>query len=288
MGRVVMNWRLSFSVRCIGAVAAAICMIVTPALAQHGNTIERIHKLAPGGSAPRTTDGHPDLSGVWFPNSAGQALNAARLVGDDPADEDARRQFDPKVTPEGKPSFQPWAAAKIKAMTSTESQLERPSVNCLPRGVPGMLATAYPIQLVSTPGQLVELVELNNNFRVVRIGGGAHTKNPDPLFNGDAIAHWEANTLVIDTISLDERTWNDLNGWFHSDQEHVTERISRPSKNYLVYQITIDDPKVLTKPWTSAPRRWSLSHDILQEYYCTENYEIEELQKIRDKESRGK
>jgi hypothetical protein len=68
----------------------------------------------------------------------------------------------------------------------------------------------------------------------------------------------------------------------------VIEHISRPSKNYLVYQITIDDPKVLTKPWTSAPRRWSLSHDILQEYYCTENYEIEELQKIRDKESRGK
>src|ERR1700681_4378938 len=107
-----MNLRLGFSEGWVGAMAAAVCMIVTPAFAQQGNTIERIHKLAPGGPAPRTTDGHPDLSGVWFPNSAGQALNAARLVGDDPADSDARRQFDPKVTPEEKPSFLPEADRK--------------------------------------------------------------------------------------------------------------------------------------------------------------------------------
>ena len=161
MKRLEMNRRLDSPVGSTAAMVIAACVILTPAFAQQGKTPERIHKLAPGGPAPRTTDGHPDLSGVWFPNSAGQALNGARLVGDDPVDEDARRQFDPKVTPEEKPSFQPWAAAKIKAMTSTESQLERPSVKCLPRGVPGMLATAYPIQLVSTPGQLVELVELN-------------------------------------------------------------------------------------------------------------------------------
>lgn len=287
MRRFKRKRRLGLCARGIGFVAA-LSVIQGPAFAQKQSVPERIHKLPPGGPAPRTTDGHPDFSGVWFPNSAGQALNGARLAGEDPVDPDARRQFDPKVTPEEKPSFQAWAAAKIAKMTSTEEQLERPSVNCLPRGVPGMLATAYPIQLVSTPGQLVELVELNNNFRVVAIGERAHAKNPDPLFNGDSVAHWEGDTLVIDTISLDERTWNDLNGWFHSDQEHVVERISRPSKNYLIYQFVIEDPKVLTKPWTSAPRRWSLSHDVLEEYYCTENNEIEELQKIKEQESQGK
>lgn len=287
MRRFKTKRRFSWCVRGVGFIAA-LSMIQAPAFAQKQGVTERIHKLPSGGPAPRTPDGHPDFSGVWFPNSAGQALNAARLAGEDPVDADARPQFDPKVTPEEKPSFQAWAAAKIAKMTSTEEQLERPSVNCLPRGVPGMLATAYPIQLVSTSGQLVELVELNNNFRVVAIGGRTHAKNPDPLFNGDSVAHWEGDTLVIDTISLDERTWNDLNGWFHSDQEHVVERISRPSKNYLIYQLVIEDPKVLTKPWTSAPRKWSLSHDVLEEYYCTENNEIEELQKIQEQESQGK
>jgi hypothetical protein len=135
MGWLEVKGRVGYLVERLGAVVAALCVVFTPVFAQQQKAPERIHKLAPGGPAPRTTDGHPDLSGVWFPNSAGQALNAARLVGDDPADFDARRQFDPKLTPEEKPSFQSWAVAKIKAMTATESQLERPSVNCLPRGV---------------------------------------------------------------------------------------------------------------------------------------------------------
>src|ERR1041385_6949116 len=89
--------------------SAALSIFVVPLVsvaAQNGS--ERIHKLPPGGPAPRTRDGHPDFSGVWFPNSAGQALNAARLADEqDEVDDDARRQFDPKVTPEEKPSFQP-------------------------------------------------------------------------------------------------------------------------------------------------------------------------------------
>src|SRR3982074_1201448 len=81
-----------------------------------------------GGPAPRTADGHPDFSGVWFPGTAGGfSFNPA-----------LRRQFDPKATPEEPPPFQPWAAAKIKAMTTTDFELGRASVTCLPRGVPGM------------------------------------------------------------------------------------------------------------------------------------------------------
>jgi hypothetical protein len=234
--------------------------------------------LPPGGPAPRL-DGHPDLSGVWFPGSTGtfDFINSPR----------AQRQFDPKVTPEEKPPFQPWAAAKHKELYPTEVavELQRPSVNCMPRGVPGMFtANPYPIQLVQTPGQLVILVELNNNFRVIPVDGRAHTEDPDPTFNGESVAHWEGETLVIDTIAIDERTWNDTEGWFHSDQEHIVERLTRPSVNYLVYQVTIEDPKVLTKPWTSAPRKWSLNHGKLDEYICTNNQELQEFQQIREEE----
>jgi hypothetical protein len=125
------------------------------------------------------------------------------------------------------------------------------------------------------------LNELNNNFRVVPIDGRPHPKNPDPAFNGDAVGHWEGDTLVIDVTAIDVSTWNNFTGWFHSDQEHVVERLSRPSKNYLIYQVTIEDPKVLTKPWVSAPRHWSLGHEPLEEYYCTNNKEEEALKALK-------
>lgn len=105
--------------------------------------------------------------------------------------------------------------------------------------------------------------------------GRPHAKDPDPAFNGDEVGHWEGDALVIDTIAVDERTWNDFEVWFHSDEERLIERISRPSLNYLIYQVTIDDTKVLTKHWTSAPRTWTLGHEPLQEYYYTHTEELE-------------
>ncbi len=134
---------------------------------------------------------------------------------------------------------------------------------------------------MQTRDELIELNELNTNFRVVHTDGRPHGKDPDATFNGDATAHWEGDALVIDVIAIDERTWNDFLGWFHSDQEHVIERLTRPSENYLVYQVTIEDPKVLTKPWTSAPRQWSLSHEDLEEYYCTNNQEVQQYESLR-------
>ena len=157
-------------------------------------------------------------------------------------------------------------------MSRVDLELGRASVNCLPRGTPlNFLGNPYPIKLVQTRDELIQLYELNTNFRVIHTDGRPHAKDPDPTFVGDATAHWEGDTLVIDVIAIDERTWNDFVGWFHSDQEHVIERLTRPSENYLNYQVTIEDPKVLTKPWTSAPRQWSLSHEDLEEYYCTNN-----------------
>jgi len=271
------------------ALLAALCMVWTPAFAQRGNATEihsgygDVHPLPPGGPAPRTADGHPDLSGVWFPNSAGVGIMSA-----DPVDREARMQFDPKATSEEKPSFQPWALDKIKAMTRAGASLAGPGVNCAPEGVPGMFLMSthpYPIQLVQTPGQLVQLNEFRNNFRVIPTDGRPHERNPDPRFTGDAVGHWEGDTLVIDVIGLDERSHNFAGGeFFHSDQEHVIEHISRPSLNYLVYQVTIEDPKVLAKPWNSAPRRWSLSrnHERLEEFYCTNEQDAKEFQAVDD------
>jgi hypothetical protein len=277
-----------YVVSCV-AVLAGLLMISPPAAAQKeqaseaGKDVRQPKPLPPGGLAPRTADGHPDLSGVWFPGSYGTGdLNAVGLDGNSGL---VRRKFDPKKTPQEPVPFQPWAAAKYKEMFPTEAALEAqaPSVTCKPRGVPTMFLTSpYPIQLVQTPGQLLVLAELNVDFRLIPTDGRSHPKDPDPTFHGDSVAHWEGDTLVVDVIAIDDTTWNDLRGWFHSDQEHAVERFTRPSVNYLTYQVTIEDPKVLTKPWTSPPNTWTLGHEPLGELYCTNNqddYQFKQLSK---------
>ena len=279
-----MKGRLAYCSANAGVVLFLICMAVLPATTQEEKASPpspvkaKTETVPKGGPAPRTPDGHPDLSGVWFPGTAGGFTFNPAL----------RKQFDAKETPEEPPPFQPWAAAKIKAMTTTDYELGRASVNCLPRGVPGMfLIDPYPFQLIQTPGLFAQLDELNNNWRVVHTDGRSHSPDPDPSFDGDEVGHWDGDTLVIDVIAIDERTWNNFTGWFHSDQEHVIERITRPSINYLVYQVTIEDPKVLSKPWTSAPRVWTLGHEDLLEYYCTNNQDLDEYKALKSKESKG-
>jgi hypothetical protein len=239
-----------------------------------------IKVMPPGGPPPRLPDGHPDFSGHWLPNSAGQGLTGR--LGVDPA---ARAQFDPKVTPEEPLMLQPWALAKIKAMTPTEIELSKPSVNCLPRGVSSIwLQNPYSTVIVHTPRMMVQLYEVLNNWRLIHLDGRPLPKNPEPFFYGNSAARWEGDALVIESIGFDERTSMTSEVVFHSEDLHVIERYTRPSMNYLMVEITVNDPKVLVKPWKSAPRRWTLGDGEVYEFYCTNNQELEELQKLRQQE----
>jgi hypothetical protein len=238
--------------------------------------------LPPGGPAPRTADGHPDLSGVWFPGCYGSGdLNAFGLAGNYNLVRGCPDQK--RVAPEPIP-YQPWAAAKFKEMfpTQIDLQLHSPSVLCLPRGVPMSLSnTPYPVQFVQNRGLIVQLNEMGNDFRIIYADGRAHTKDPDPAYNGESIGHWEGETLVVDVIGIDEKSWLMENGWFHSDQVHVVERLTRTSLNYLTYQLTVEDPKVLAKPWTSPVLTRSLGHEPLQEFYCSHTEEYTQFSDLK-------
>jgi hypothetical protein len=265
-----------------GAAHTALLLLVTVVAPFAGaqDTQYQITVMPPGGPTPRLADGRPDFSGLWLPNSAGQGVSGR--YGVDPA---AQRQFDPAVTPEERPSFRPSAAARIASMTPTELELSKSSVNCMPRGVPAIwLQNPYGTQLVHKPGLLVQLFEVLNNFRVINTDGRPLPEYPEPLFHGNSSARWEGDTLVVESVAFDERTYIMPNGWFHSDELRVTERYSRPSMNYLIVQVTVEDPQVLTKPWTSAPRRWTLTQGDINEFYCTNNRELEELEKLRQLE----
>ena len=232
----------------------------------------------PGGPPPRTSDGHVDLSGVWIRGEAGVQTQYA---GSRTQPGGARGRGAADDIP-----FQPAAAAKIKALTPTQMQLGMAGVNCMPLGDPGIfLFNPHPIQFFQMPGVLVQLEEVDNHWRLVHTDGRPHQKDADPTFNGDAVGHWDGDTLVIDVVALDERTWNNTAGWFHSDQEHLVERISRPNMNRLTYQVTIEDPKVLTKPWTSPVQTYSLAHEDLFENFCTRNDEVTEFEKLNSQES---
>lgn len=266
----------------ISVMLAAACLLSVAAAAQDKPFVEARGNiipvpLPPGGSAPRMSDGHIDLSGVWFSGPTGKA-NAWSVVPDEPLKQDPV-------------PFQPWADAKIKSMTRTERELGNAQVTCRPLGVPGMFTTnPYPHQIIMLPGLFVHLIESNNNWRVVHTDGRPHkpADELEPLFNGDETAHWEGDTLVIDSISIDERTWIQGNGWYHSDALHVIERLRRPSLNYLEYQYTIEDPQVLSKPWTSAWRTYSLGREDLTENFCTNNENVEQLIKLNQVERANK
>ena len=172
-----------------------------------------IKPLPPGGPTPRLADGHPDFTGQWFPNGAGQGVSGR--YGVDPA---AIPQFDPKLTPEEPPQFRPEALAKIKSMTATELELSKSSVNCMPRGVPAIwLQNPYTTFIVHKPGLLAQLYEVLNNWRLIHLDGRPLPKSPEPFFHGNSTARWEGDTLVVESIGFDERTYIMPNGWYHSD-----------------------------------------------------------------------
>ena len=245
---------------------------------------QNIHRLPPGGPAPRLSDGHVDLTGRWYPNSGGKMLQVAY-----PLDPGIFEQFDPKKTPEVAPVFKPGMAAKYKRPVGYGE--------CDQAGTPSttleQLGQHAPMELIATPQRLVMLYEYPMDVRMVYFNR-PHPKDPDPTFNGDTVARWEGDTLVLDVIAIDERMrvfGGGGGGWYPSAQEHVTERIARTSKNYLTYQITVEDPVVLAQPWKSAPRMWSLAQDPHEEWgevFCTLNQEPDEYKKITDAAKKAK
>jgi hypothetical protein len=272
------------SLACLAALVLATAAVPLAAQAQQDGPPYAINPLPPGGPPPRLPDGHVDLSGHWLPNGAGQGISGR--FGVNPA---ARGQFDPKVTPEERPVFQPWALEKMKSMSATENELSKSSVNCMPRGLPAIwLQNPYSTVIVHTPKMMAQLFEVLNNWRLVHTDGRAVPKDPEPWFHGTSVPRWDGDTLVVESFGFDDRTFIMPNGWFHSDELKVTERYTRPSMNHLIVQITVDDPKVLVKPWTSAPRRWTLGDGEVYEFYCTNNKEVDELEKLRDLESQAK
>ncbi|HEX4003503.1 MAG TPA: hypothetical protein VHX36_12705 [Candidatus Acidoferrales bacterium] len=259
----------TFRVRAIIAPAAMalLCFLPIAAIGQGSpsasNPQPDAAKLA-ARKTPRLADGHPNLNGIWYRPLL--FLGAAEQDGDtlkavnrpDPAFAAAIAPLPPMYSP----SYKPELVAKVKEYNEQQVKLD-PGFFCKPPGVPRI---GPPHQIVQIPGQVVFLYsDLAGNFwRIIPTDGRPHRTDADPSYFGDAIGHWEGDTLVVDTNNFNDDTWLGDNGLFHSDALHVVERLTRKGDTIL-YEVTVDDPKVLTHPWTMKPRTLTPLADPLDE-----------------------
>jgi hypothetical protein len=233
-------------------------------------------QAAPTAPVPRASDGKPDLTGVWQGGSTqrGSWEEANRGVGvggsgSDPAAPVVLSSNDRPAGREGAP-YQPWAAKKVLEAFNRRG-IDDPTALCLPAGLPRIVMLGlFPQQFIQTPKQIVMLYEYMNVIRIVPLDT-KHRQDLIPTYMGDSVAHWEGDTLVVDVVGFNDKTWLAGTGTFHSDALHITERYTRVDKDQINYEVTMEDPNVLTKPWTLRSTLMLREGTRLQEYVCAEN-----------------
>jgi hypothetical protein len=237
-------------------VFAVLVLSAAPAVAQWVNYptagIPRTKDGKPNlaAPAPKTPDGKPDFSGIWQAHD-GRYLNNLAADGVEVP-------------------IQPWAAKLLQERQENQAK-DRPSGECLPHSVTDFDAHFTPKKLIQTPGVLVILFESYHSWRQIFTDGRALPESREPGWFGYSAGKWEGNTLVVDTVGLNEKTWLDDIGHPHSDALRIIERFRRPDFGHMVVQVTIDDPKAYNKPWTvSIPWEYVADTELL-DWVCENN-----------------
>ena len=158
------------------------------------------------------------------------------------------------------------------ALLRQRTQQDRPSLNCLPWGVPASTLFAPVHKIVQTPGLIVIMLEVDSGAtRQIYTDGRKLPVDPDPLWYGYSVGKWEGDTLVVETAGFNDKSWLDSMGHPHSEAMRVVERYRRRDFGHLDVEITIDDPKMYIKPFTiKVTHLLQADMDIL-EYFCAEN-----------------
>jgi hypothetical protein len=216
---------------------------------------------------PRLADGKPDFSGIWHTAVINQCVPATGLfcgnteIGGSPLALDVGRDF-----PKGLP-YQPWAAELVKRRFSKDD----PHVRCLPDNPPRTWVMPHLTKALHTPRLLVLLYEVNAMYRQIFIDGRPSLADPNPSWNGYSTATWERDTLVIRTNGFRDDLWIDMNGAPITSAATMTERLRRPNYGTLEVEVTIDDPKVYTRPWTVTLKQEIMPDTELIDEICLEN-----------------
>ncbi len=201
---------------------------------------------ASSAQVPRTADGHPDLSGVWWRGEDIGGRSGAALGGQRPGARGAG-----PAPPSFPGLYQPSAQARAKTLRDKDD----PSLNCTPTAFGTLNVSLFDVgavgQIVQTPKFVIMLTETYHGYQIIPIDGRPHRDDQPPSYRGDAVGHWDGDTLVVDKTNFNDTNWVSAEGRvsFHSDALHIVERYRRVDANTLEIEATLEDPKVLTKPW---------------------------------------
>jgi hypothetical protein len=243
---------------------------------------------------PRTADGHPDLSGLWRgspfagpaggrrgggprgggPGAGGPPTPTPPPPANTPASSEppAANFLDIGQNMPGGLPFTPWAQALLKERVAGNSK-DNPEAHCLPLGIIQLHTQGDPRRFLQTPRELVILYEASSNHREIFTDGRSLLKqgDPQPFWNGYSVGHWEGDTLVVESNNFRDLGWLDVKGSPLTDQAVVTERFHRLSYGRMDIDITINDPKAYTRPWTVRTAQTLMPDQDIIEFICLEN-----------------
>ncbi|HVZ20413.1 MAG TPA: hypothetical protein VG871_05090 [Vicinamibacterales bacterium] len=223
---------------------------------------------------PRTPDGKPDFSGTWRgvyptpPGRRGGAPPPPPVPGAPPPAEfrDVQAAF-----PGGLP-LTPYAKDLLAKHVARNSK-DNPEASCLPMGLMQFWTQGFPRKFVQTPKLLVVLYEASAGLRQIYLDGRPLPKlgDPQPYYYGYSSGHWEGDTLVVESNNFRDDGWLDIVGTPMTDQAKMIERFTRPDFGHMNIDITVDDPKAYTKPWTVRHQQTLMPDEDIIEFICEEN-----------------
>lgn len=198
--------------------------------------------------APRTADGHPDFSGMWFANvpSKDYCNNPEVCIQEERM---AREQINLGIKMKDGLPYTEWSKEQMKERHKNGGR-EDPHTYCKPPNFPRAWTLPQYIRIVQTPSEMVILHEFNAAYREVFMDGRPLPKNPNPTWNGYSTAHWEGDTLVIETNGLRDDMWLDIQGSPVTESAKVSEKLKRVNFGIMQIEIGVDDPKAYTRPWS--------------------------------------
>jgi hypothetical protein len=229
--------------------------------------------------APRAANGKPDLSGVWRtaydpPDENerlfGPGVKAFIEPGDDPSTF-SKYFLDILVDfPRDASPMRPAAAELFRRNAARKSYSS--SANCLPQGLPRTDINSYaPFKIIQTPGVIAVLYEVDNTHRQIYTDGRPLPVDPQPTWGGYSVGRWDRDTLIVDAAGFNEGTWLDSGGHPHSDALRIQERFHRRDFGHMDLSVTVDDPKMYTKPFTIKVTELLQPDTDILESVCNEN-----------------